>query len=113
MNIQFSYYFGGKEHGRIVSGDTVIEFRKFTDNVVDPVETRIDYIRYLLANPKCDIRSGSEKFMGWEFRFKSVKKYLVRSEYGISLMYGFSVKQLRETAYLSRKTKVILAPANW
>ena len=112
--LQFNYTDKStKLSGFIVSDDTKISFRKFPKWDVDPVETRISYIENLMKNPTCDTQSGSSKFMGWEFRFNNVKKYLVRTEYGLCMMYGFSIKQLRESANLNRLDKVIIAPKGW
>ena len=99
--LQFNYPTDSKFFGTIVSGDKKLSFRKFTNHDIDPVETRRAYIEELIANPTCDVHSGCVKWLGWELRFSHVKKFLVQREYGISLMYGFSVTQLRKSECLS------------
>ena len=111
--LTFNYHNETKNSGVIVSGDTRLTFRKFPQWDVDPVETRREYIESLINNPTCDVHTGSTKFMGWEFRFFHVRKYLVRTMSGICMVYGFSVKQLRDNAKLTRIDKVVPAPKGW
>lgn len=111
--LKFTYHNEAKTSGVIECGDVKISFRKFPTWNVNPVETRESYIRELIANPTCDVRTGVSKFMGWEFRFHNVKKFIVRTDCGLSMFRGFSVKQLREAADLKRSDKVMKAPKGW
>lgn len=111
--IKFTYHNESKLSGVIESCGVKISFRKFPMWDVDPVETREAYIRGLIASPTCDAHTGGTKFMGWEFRFHNVKKFIVLTDCGLSMLYGFSVKQLRESASLKRTDKVMCAPKGW
>ena len=111
--LKFTYHNEAKTVGVIECNGVKVSFRKFPMWDVDPVETRENYIRGLFANPTCDVRTGVSKCMGWEFRFHDVKKYIVRTDYELSMFMGFSVKQLREAASLKRTDKVMAAPKGW
>ena len=111
--LKFTYLNEAKTSGVIECNNVKVTFRKFPTWNVDPVETHENYIRGLFANPTCDVRTGTTRFMGWEFRFHDVKKYIVRANGELTMFMGFSVKQLRESADLKRTDKVMKAPKGW